>query len=220
MKINRRSFLKAVGGLAAVATLPNTPAALPVIPVRTTTIPTVTVQETAKQIGEIIDPVSTVIQTAEAIWDAPITSLPELKHCRGTSTRWLNPVVYINGKQLLAHRMTCRLESYCPTMSPIVSIYNPSFELTIDSQVYGDAAKEQILGYPLETPVDVRIQLRNGMVCKGQGVIAEFYEEHSLYDRTYFMVIPMWDMITTVDENHVVEQDRWWDAFPKYEKGR
>ena len=195
VKINRRSFLKVFGGLAAVATLPsnNTPASLPVIPVQATTAPTVAVQELAQQIDEIIKPVSAVVQTVESA--LPYTGFPELGH-HGVSVRWTDPVVYINGKQLPAHRMTCRLEHHIHSRW---MEYDPKCELTIDGQVYGDAAKEQILDYPLETPIDVSVQLSNGMVYKGQGDIAEFYEEHSSYEYTYHIVIPMWDVVTLED---------------------
>ena len=177
MKITRRSFLKVFGGLAAVVTLPNILAALPVIPVQATTTLTA-------QVSKIIKPRISIM---------------------------FGPTVFINSKRLPAHRMACRLDY---RHSKWVE-YNPDCELTIDAEVYGDAAKKSLFDESWKTPVDVKICLSDGLVCSGQGAIVESYDTCSSYGRTYLMVIAMWDVVSQYPaEEKKVPKGR----FPKYKK--
>ncbi len=167
MKITRRSFLKAVGGLAAVMTLPNIPAALPVIPVQSNNHIDCT--------GKIIKPRISIM---------------------------FGPTVFINSKRLPAHRMACRLDY---RHSKWIE-YNPDCELTIDAEVYGDAAKTPVFDDSWRTPIHVKICLSD-MTYEGNGAVVEYSETLNSFERTFYMIIPMWDMFAIIKKNDIVNQN-------------
>ena len=176
MKITRRSFLKAVGGLAAVATLPsNTPADLPVIPVQTATASTVATQKIVTQVSKVVKPRISLM---------------------------FNPTVFINDKRLPAHGIACRLDY---RHSKWIE-YNPDCELTINAEVYGDAAKTPVFDDSWRTPIHVKICLSD-VTYEGKGAVVEYSEIRNSFERTFYMIIPMWDVFAIIKKNGIVNRN-------------
>ena len=137
MKINRRSFLKGLSGLAVAVVLPKS-------------------NDVSAQ----------------------------------NKVEWLYQVVFINGKRLPAHQMTCRLVYYTPEAGKQISD-RPVAEFIIDGLLHDGTGQKP--DCPVGTPVDVRVvAIGEGLTTyTGRGTITQYHKEYTSPILVYHMTIAM-----------------------------